>query len=64
MDVPEVIRAKKRKVTGDVWKEVKSNKNSGSPYHTLKNKRLIPGRAFGEEVSESYLKKYLLNDLY
>lgn len=53
MDIPEEIRAKKRKITGNVREDVKRNKNSGSPYQTLKQKRPIPGKRFCEEVSKN-----------
>lgn len=54
MDIPEDIRPKKRKITGNVREDVKCNKNSGSPYRTLKQKRAIPGKRFCEEVSKQF----------
>lgn len=59
MDIPEDIRAKKRKRTGNVREDAKRNKNSGGPYQTLKQKRPIPGRVFCEEVSKDYYRSLI-----
>lgn len=52
MDIPKDIRAKKRARTGNVREDTKRNKNAGSPYKSLKEKRPIPGKRFCSEVSK------------
>lgn len=51
MEIPEDIRAKKRKRPGNVRVVMQSNKKSGNPYLTLKSKKLVPGKAAPGEVS-------------
>lgn len=54
MEIPECIRAKKRKRPGNVREETSRNKNSGGPYKTIKKNIPKPGKFFTEEVGETY----------
>lgn len=51
MEIPEDIRAKKRKRTGNVRVNAQLNKKSGNPYLTSQSKKYVPGKAAPGEVS-------------